>query len=144
MFLRLTRLTLSLQARPEAVQGANLSIMVSFMPISEEEKFDLYTNFMKCTTATMKDLPTYVLMILLVAFDGASEGSVASRLRTNFQAMLARHLTRRREAGGEAELDRVYECIALLPQLAKPFTGIKYYLEIPPESQTETVTQTVA
>merc|ERR1712130_813401 len=60
-----------------------------------EDKFSLYTNLMRCTMAPMKDLSTYVLLVLIVAFDGAPEGSVAAKLRANFQTMLARYLSQK-------------------------------------------------
>jgi len=116
--------------RDKSVTGANLSSVVSFMPISEEDKFSLYTNLMRCTMAPMKDLSTYVLLVLIVAFDGAPEGSVAAKLRANFQTMLARYLSQKKNGGNiEGELASLYECCLVLPLLAKPFQGIKYAFE---------------
>ena len=116
--------------REKHVNGANLSSVVSFMPISEEDKFSLYTNLMRCTMAPMKDLSTYVLLVLIIAFDGAPEGSVASKLRTNFQTMLARYLSQKKNGGNvQAELASLYECCSVLPLLAKPFQGIKFAYE---------------
>ena len=116
--------------REKDVVGANLSSVVSFMPISEEDKFSLYTNLMRCTMAPMKDLSTYVLLVLIVAFDGAQQGSVAARLRGNFQTMLARYLSQKKNGANiQGELASLYECCSVLPQLAKPFQGIKYAFE---------------
>ena len=116
-----------LQARPESVVAVNLSTMISFMPVSEEEKFTLYTNFMKSSMAIMKDMVTFVLMILLVAFEGASEGSVAERLRKNFEKMIVSYWTEKKKAEGETEdvMEKVNECLVLLPQLARTFQIIK-------------------
>ena len=100
------------------------------MPTSEEEKFALYTNFMKCTSSVLQDMSIYVLMILLVAFDGAPEGSVPVRLRSNFHAMMVRYLTEKKGVNADEEVAKIYETIALLPELARPFQEMKYYSEI--------------
>jgi len=118
------------KARPDNVTAVNLSSMVSFMPISEEEKFDLYTNFMKCLMATLKDKSVYVLMLLITVFDGGAEGSAASRLRKNFQTMLSRYLLEKCKASFDEDIMKVYEVMAILPELAKPFRRIKYVSEI--------------
>ena len=97
------------------------------MPLSEEDKLELYKNLMSCVMQVLGDRTVFILMWLIIIFsqDEGDMNAVPLRIKNSFVTMLMRYLLQKRGTNIDTDMNMVYNCIGYLPRIAKSFTKIK-------------------
>eukprot|EP00092_Neocalanus_flemingeri_P008765 GFUD01009438.1.p1 GENE.GFUD01009438.1~~GFUD01009438.1.p1 ORF type:complete len:150 (-),score=17.59 GFUD01009438.1:32-481(-) len=113
--------------RDTNISGLPLSTMVTYMPLSNEEKLELYKNLMSCVMTVVTDKTVFILMWLIIVFsqDEGDLNGTPLRIKNSFVTMLMRYLLQKRGTNIDTDMNMVYNCIGVLPRIAKTFTRIK-------------------
>jgi len=72
--------------RDNSISGLPLSTMVTHMPLSEEDKLELYKNLMSCVMQVLGDRTVFILMWLIIIFsqDEGDMNAVPLRIKKQF------------------------------------------------------------
>jgi len=122
------------QARDPRISGMSLSMVMQFMPLLEETKLELYTEFMGLTLPIFKDTTVITLMLLITIFD--HEGNVrVKQIKNGFLAILHGYLQEHTVNFDDFDMQNITRCITALPRVYRIFKEIRV------ESETETKSQ---
>ena len=113
-----------LQARDQSISGISLSMLMQFMPLLEETKLELYTEFMGLTFPIFKDKTVITLMLLITVFDHESDERV-KRIRNGFLSILHGYLQDHTQNYVDFDMQNIIRCITALPRVYRIFKELK-------------------
>ena len=109
-------------------------MVMQFMPLLEETKLELYTEFMGLTLPIFKDKTVITLMLLITIFDHEGDARV-KQIKKGFLAILHGYLEEHTVNFDDFDMKNITRCITALPRVYRIFKEIRV------ESGTETKSQ---
>ena len=111
------------QDRDQRVAGMPLSLMMQFMPLSEESKLELYTELLEWTMPVFQDKTILSLMILLSIFDLDFDDKV-KKLRNYFFSILRCYLESKKNQCVDFDMNSIMGCISSLQKIHTIFKNM--------------------
>jgi len=102
--------------RDQRIDGIPLSLMMQFMPLSEEAKLELYTELLEWAMPVFKDRTILSLMILLSIFDLEFDDKI-KQMRNYFFSILRCYLESKRNQCADFDMSSIMGCISSLQKI---------------------------
>ena len=102
----------------------SLSMLMQFMPLLEETKLELYTEFMGLTVPIFKDKTVITLMLLITVFDHKTDKRVKC-IRNGFVSILQGYLQEHTINIVDFDMKNIIKCITALPTVYRIFRELR-------------------
>ena len=99
-------------------------MVMQFMPLLEETKLELYTEFMGLTLPLLKDKTVITLMLLITVFDLESDERV-KRINNVFLSILQRYLEEHTVNTVSSDMQNIVRCSSALPRLGRLLSELR-------------------
>ena len=119
---------ITLQNRDSSVSGMPLTMVIQFMPLTEERKLEMLSELLKQSKPIFQDKTIMVLMLLIAVFDLENNETVR-RVQRHIQRMLNCYLEEKNKNCSDVYMASIMNCVSDLSQMLEFFQPPTTYAE---------------